>query len=115
MNDKLLALLGFASKANKLSYGFDAVCATLSKNKSELVLTANDISEKSKKEVLFFCNKFKTKMLALNECDMQTLSHAIGHKCAVISVNDISFANGIQNAVENHAGRKLNDKQIQNQ
>lgn len=96
MNDKLLTLLGFASKANKLSYGFDAVCASLSKGKSELVLTANDISQKSKKEISFFCNKFKTQLIVLDNYNMQTLSHAIGHKCAIISVNDISFASGIK-------------------
>lgn len=99
VNDKLLTLLGFASKANKLSYGFDAVCASLSKGKSELVLTANDISQKSKKEISFFCNKFKTQLIVLDNYNMQTLSHAIGHKCAIISVNDISFASGIKNAV----------------
>ena len=99
MNDKLLTLLGFASKANKLSYGFDAVCASLSKGKSELVLTENDISQKSKKEISFFCNKFKTQLIVLDNYNMQTLSHAIGHKCAIISVNDISFASGIKNAV----------------
>ncbi len=99
MNDKLLTLLGFASKANKLSYGFDAVCGALSQGKSELVLTANDTSQKSKKEISFFCNKFKTRLIVLDNYNMQTLSHAIGHKCAIISVNDISFASGINNAV----------------
>ena len=51
MNDKILTLLGFASKSGKLSYGFDAVKTALSQKKSKLVLIANDVSQKSKKEI----------------------------------------------------------------
>lgn len=99
MNDKILTLLGFAAKANKLSYGFDAVCGALSQNKSELVLIANDVSPKSKKEVLFFSDKFKTQAVVLNDYNMQTISHAVGRKCGIISVNDTSFVNGIKTAI----------------
>lgn len=108
MNDKILALLGFAAKANKLSYGFDAVCATLSQNKSELVLIANDISEKSKKEILFFADKFKTSATVLKNYNMETVSHAVGKKCGIISVNDTSFSKGLISAI--NVGRNLNDK-----
>ena len=99
VNDKILTLLGFASKANKLSFGFDAVRGSLSQKKSELVLIANDVSTKSKKEVLFFGDKVKTQAIVLENYDMQTLSHAVGRKCGIISVNDISFANGIKTAI----------------
>lgn len=99
MSDKILTLLGFAAKAGKLSYGFDAVCGALSQKKSELVLIANDVSPKSKKEVLFFSDKFKTQAIVLDDYNMQTISHAVGRKCGIISVNDTSFTNGIKTAV----------------
>ena len=86
--NKVLGLLGFASKAGKL--------------------IANDVSPKSQKEVLFFGDKFKTKTIVLDECDMQTLSHAVGRKCGIISVNDDSFSQGLLSAI--NAGRNLNDK-----
>ncbi|MGN1320924.1 MAG: L7Ae/L30e/S12e/Gadd45 family ribosomal protein [Acutalibacteraceae bacterium] len=108
MNNKVLTLLGFAAKANKLSYGFDAVYTALSKKKSKLVLIAYDVSPKSKKEVLFFSDKFKTKAVVLDEYDMETVSHAVGHKCGIISVNDISFSDGLLSVI--NAGRNLNDK-----
>ncbi len=95
MNNKILTLLGFASKAGKLSYGFDAVCTAISQSKSKLVLTANDISPKSQKEILFYCDKYKTQSVVLNEYDMATISHAIGHKCGIVSVNDSAFADGL--------------------
>lgn len=106
--NKVLSLLGFASKAGRLSYGFDAACSALSQKKSKLLLIANDVSPKSQKEILFFGDKFKTKVLVLNDCDMQTVSHAVGRKCGIISVNDIDFSNGLISAI--NAGRNLNDK-----
>lgn len=97
MNDKFLTLLGFASKAGKLSYGFDAVKTAISRQKAKLVLTANDISPKTKKEVLFFCDKFSIPHISLEDYGMETVSHAIGKKCAVLSVNDTQFANSLSN------------------
>lgn len=105
--NKVLTLLGFAAKAGKLSYGFDAVRTALSQKKSKLLLVANDVSQKSKKEVLFFGDKFKTQVIVLNDCDMETLSHAVGRKCGIISVNDISFSQGLLTAI--NAGRNLDE------
>lgn len=108
MNDKILTLLGFASKAGKLSYGFDAVHTAIVQKKSKLVLIANDVSPKSKKEVNFYADKNKTAVLLLNDYNMQQLSHATGHKCGILSVNDSNFSNGLLSA--NTVGRNLNDK-----
>ena len=101
MNDKILTLLGFAAKAGKLSYGFDAVKTALTKNKSTLVLTACDVSQKSQKEVLFFCDKYNSKSIFLSDYNMETLSRAVGRKCGILSVNDSSFSEGITKAVSN--------------
>jgi len=106
--NKTLSLLGFASKAGKLSYGFDAVKTALIQKKSKLLLIANNVSPKSKKEVLFFGEKFKTQVVVLDDFDMETVSHAIGRRCGIISVNDTSFSNGLISAI--NAGRNLNDK-----
>lgn len=108
MNDKILTLLGFAAKANKLSYGFDAVHTALTQKKSKLVLTAFDVSQKSQKEILFYCKKFNVQAIVLNGYGMDTVSHAVGHKCGIISVNDTSFSDGLLSVI--NAGRNLNDK-----
>ena len=110
MNDKILTLLGFAAKAGKLSYGFDATKTALSQKKAKLVLIATDISPKSQKEVLFFGDKFKIKAIILNDYSIETISHAVGRKCGIISVNDASFGDGLLSAI--NVGRNLNDKQI---
>ena len=100
MSDKILTLLGFAAKAGKLSYGFDAVKTSLSQHKSKLVLTASDISPKSQKEVLFFSDKYKTKAYVLAEYNMETISHAVGKKCGIVSVNDSAFADGLLSVIK---------------
>ena len=105
--NKVLTLLGFASKAGKLSYGFDAVRTSLSQKKSKLLLLANDISQKSKKEILYIGNNYNVSVIDLEQIDMQTLSHAVGRKCGIISVNDESFTSGLLAAI--NAGRNLND------
>ena len=105
---KVLTLLGFAAKAGKLAFGFDAACSALSQKKSKLLLIANDVSPKSKKEIQFFGDKFKIEVIVLENTDMQTLSHAVGRKCGIISVNDMSFSNGLISAI--NAGRNLNEQ-----
>lgn len=106
--NKVLSLLGFASKAGKLSYGFDASYTALTHKKSKLLLIANDVSPKSQKEVFFFGEKFKTTVIVLKDFDKETLSHAIGHKCGILSVNDTAFSDGLISVI--NAGRNLNDK-----
>ncbi len=99
MTDKVLTLLGFAAKAGKLSYGFDAVKTALSQKKSKLVLIAYDISEKSRKEILFFGDKARTETVVLDGYNIEAVSHAVGKKCGIISVNDIAFSNGLLSAI----------------
>ena len=99
MNDKVLTLLGFASKAGKLSFGMDSVTTTLSQKKSKLVLISNDVSPKSVKEIKFHCEKHNVTAIVLSEYDMQTLTHAVGKKCGIVSVNDQSFSHGLISAI----------------
>ncbi len=95
MNDKFLALIGFASKSGNLSFGADSVNESLKRNKAKLVIIANDISDKSRKEIKFFASKSDVPVLDA-EYDISVLSHATGKKGGIISVNEIGFANAIK-------------------
>ncbi len=57
MTDKLLSALGLCKKAGALKLGFDPVKEAVLKGKAYLVLTASDLSEKTKKRVCFFCEE----------------------------------------------------------
>ena len=99
MNKKILSLLGFAAKAGKLSYGFEATVQAVKMSKSSLVLIAEDISPKSLKEVAYFTDKKAIKNLTLKGIDIKALSVAVGRKCGIISVNDSGFANACEKAL----------------
>ena len=95
LNSKVLALLGFASKAQKLSFGMNEAKVALDKGKSRLIVVACDVSEKSKKEIRFFSHNKDVKVLTFEDISIKTVSDAVGRKCGIISVNDNGFADAI--------------------
>lgn len=99
MNNKVLTLLGFAAKAGKLSYGYEATVGAVKAGKSKLVLIAEDISPKSLKETVYFADKYSVKYIVLNGIDIKTVSDAVGRKCGILSVSDQGFAEGITKAL----------------
>lgn len=105
-NNKLLTLLGFASKARKLSFGMDGSLYSVKRGDSFLALTASDISDKSKKEVRFFSYKNNIPFIVI-DLTIEELSHAVGKKTGIISVNDKGFASSILRILE---GGNANDK-----
>ena len=98
--NKILTLLGFASKAGKLCFGMVMSAAAIKAKKSFLVITACDVSEKSKKEIGYFTANSNIPLISLNDIDMDTVSKAVGRKCGIISVNDKSFADAISQAAK---------------
>ena len=103
MNNKTLSLLGFASKSGNLSYGFASCLEALGRKKAKLIICAKGLSEKTKKEITFHAEKVSIEVLTLKNVDIFTLSNSIGHKCGVISVNEIGFAKSLKEEI-------LNDK-----
>lgn len=95
MTNKIKALLGFAAKAGKLSYGMDAVTDAVKHGKAKLAVLSGEISDKSKKEITFHSEKNNIRVLILEDCNIQSISDAVGRKCGILSVNDSSFADGI--------------------
>ncbi len=101
MKNKALTLLGFAAKAGKLSFGFADSLYALKKGKSQLLIAAEDVSEKSKKEITFYADKRSIEVLTFNKTDILELSNAVGHKCGIISVNDNGFARSLKEEILN--------------
>lgn len=95
MNNKILTLLGFASKAGKLSFGMDAAVSALEKRKAHIIITAADLSAKSFKEISYFAKTNGVKVITLADCPKETLSHAVGRKCGMLSVNEKGFADAV--------------------
>lgn len=98
MNSSPLPLLGLARKAGKLEIGFDAAKECMLNGKAYLVVCAEDISEKTFKEVNFFATKSTNPDLAVIKLnfDRYALSNAIGTSAACVAVKDSGFAKKIQ-------------------
>lgn len=97
MDNKILSLLGFASKAGKLGFGMSKTNECLKKGITQLIVCANDLSEKSKKEILYFAHNKNVTVSILKDVCIEKLSMSVGKKCGVVSVNDKGFAEAISN------------------
>lgn len=93
-----MSLLGFAAKAGKLSFGMDAAVGAVKAGRASLLTVAGDISEKSKKEVKFFADKYSVRLLVLRGFNIETVTAAVGRKCGILSVNDSGFADAFLKA-----------------
>ena len=102
-NNKALTLLGFASKAGKLDFGSAKTLESINKNRAKLVAYATDLSEKSKKEILFFAHNKNIRVVSFSDVTIEHLSAAVGKKCGIISVCDNGFADSIFNILGGYA------------
>lgn len=107
--DKYLTLLGFASKAGKLSFGMDASRTAIKKGTAQLIITACDVSDKSRKEISFHAGEKNILVLTLEGCNMDALSHGVGRKGGIIAVNDNGFAQALLKEI-GLTGGNANDK-----
>ena len=105
MKGKIFTLLGFASKAGKLGFGFDSALSAVKQKKAKIVVCAEDLSAKSLKEITYFANKSNIPVFSLKGINSETLSKAVGRKCGMLSVNENGFAEALKEEI-------LNDKQI---
>lgn len=95
MNNKISSLLGFCSKAGRMSYGMNTAIEALKSGVSRLTISAADTSDKSKKELIFHSEKYGVQCFIL-DITAEELSHAVGRRCNVLSVNDTGFADAIK-------------------
>lgn len=98
MDNPILSRLGLARKAGKLSIGTEAVFWAVEKKISRLVLISSEISNKTEKELRF---KAKENILVLRTpFTTFDISHAVGVKAGIVSVNDNGFAEAIKSLSE---------------
>ena len=106
MDNKLAGALGLCRRAGHLIAGFDATKEWIKSERAVLVLLAQDLSEKTEKEIRF-CARSMAKPPLLLPCSMQELSAVIGMKkpVGVIAVDD----NGLATAICKHIPAELKE------
>lgn len=98
MINKVYGLLGISTKAGKLIAGTDLVIEEMARGNVKLVIIAEDASEKSKKNMKYYCEKYNVENIVFGTID--NLSKAIGkHNKAIIGIKDINLASAIKNQI----------------
>ncbi len=78
-------------RAGKLAYGFGTVKAAVSGGRAFLLLTAADLSPKTRKEVDYLSARYGVPHLCL-AAGMDGIAHIIGRKTGVIGITDQGLA-----------------------
>lgn len=104
MVNKVYGLLGICSKAGKLISGTDIILENLAKKKVSLVIVAKDASEKTIKNIKYYCEKENVELLIYG--NIQENSKSIGkHNRAIIGILDKKLADAIQKVI--HGGEEF--------
>ncbi len=98
MINKVNGMLGISAKAGKISSGTDLVLEEISKHKISLVIVAENASEKTIKNIKYYCNKENISIIIYGTIEEN--SKAIGkHNRAVIGVRDKNLAETIKKVI----------------
>lgn len=98
INNRVFGLIGLCTKAGKISFGTDACTDLILKKKVDLVIVANDASERTKRNFDYICNNNNVKICFYGT--IEELSKAIGkNNKAVIGIKNKDFANQIEKII----------------
>lgn len=90
--NRTLNLLTICAKSGRLIGGFDKSMTAVKSGISACILLASDISEKTEKEVRFFCRKYGDIPVIIGDFTSNQAYGALKKEYAVFSVNDMGFA-----------------------
>ena len=94
MNNKIINLLGLATRARNIVSGDNAVENALKLNKVKMLIISEEASDKTKKNYKFYANKYNIPIIFMGK--IEELSNAIGEKNrAIIGIKDRNIANQI--------------------
>lgn len=101
MINKVYGLLGISSKAGKVISGTDIILEKMERKKVKLVIIAEDASEKTIKNMKYYCNKENVELIIYG--NILENSKAIGkYNRATIAIIDQNLANAIKKLI--HGG-----------
>ena len=96
--NNILGTLGLCRRAGKTVFGFDAVIDELKSPKGKAYggIMEKDLSEKTKKEVLFYCGKYNVPAETVN-ATLDEMGSVMGKRTGVIAILDKGLFNSITN------------------
>lgn len=97
--NKIMGLLTMARRASKLALGMDMTKDACKSGEAKCVCVANDISNKSLKEVKFFCSLDNVPLYSL-AMTMDEVGEQLGKKVGIIAVLDSGFYKKTKTLIE---------------
>jgi len=94
VNNRLQSTLSLCQRAGKLRLGFDQVKDAAAAGELSAVFVATDLSEKTKKEVLFFCKQYGLSLWQLPLCK-EEIHIAVKKASGVLGVAEAGFAKNL--------------------
>lgn len=99
MKKNKTGLLTICLKAGKLVLGMDMAKDTCRSGEARAVFTAGDLSDKSLKEVRFYCGRYKVKLYALG-MTMDEIGTALGKRSGIVTVTEKGFAKSLSEGLD---------------
>ncbi len=94
--NRFLSTLGLCRRAGKLTYGFDEVCKALKEGKAFGVFFTADLSEKTAKELRFYCEKYSVPLVR-TESTMDEISSVLSARTGIIAILDKGLFDSLSN------------------
>lgn len=93
--NNLMGLLTMARRAGKVQMGMDMTKDAVKNGVAKAVLVANDVSEKSLKEVKYVCERYGDVKIYSMELSMDEVGYDLGKKVGIVALCDKGFAKKI--------------------
>ncbi len=91
LNNELMSFLGIVVKSGNMSFGYNCVKEGVYKNKIRLILLTSDLSEKSKKNILFFLKGRDVEYFQISET-MAYVGDLLGKASGILGISDENMA-----------------------
>jgi ribosomal protein L7Ae-like RNA K-turn-binding protein len=98
INNKILGLIGFAARARKICFGADSVEEQIKKKKVNIVIVAEDASERTKTKFKNLGEEYKISVFIIGKIDEISKSIGKSNK-AIIGIQDINLSNEIKRII----------------
>ncbi len=90
LRQKAINTVSMSKRAGKLLLGFDLVKDSVMLGKTQYVFVCSDLSEKSLKEVRFFCEEYGAQIIKM-PVTMDEVLFAVSKKSGIIAVLDMGL------------------------
>lgn len=97
--NKVLRLLGLATRAGKIAFGTESTIDTINKEKAKLVIVAEDSADRTKRNIMRIAEENKVPVRVYG--NIENLSKSIGKENkAIVCIKDSNFSKEILKIID---------------